>query len=188
MARQFLALPSVKFQRSFLRAAEEYREEFQKTGNERIKRYADLDLEKLRDPGEFGKFTEKLIAQAKGEGLPEGFVWDSVFWLADGDEFIGRADIRHRLTPLLRETGGHIGYDIRPSKRKQGYGKLILKLALDKAKELGIKDVLVTCDATNIGSKKVIETNGGKFESQVKGESGKPDKLRYWIITKENFS
>ena len=51
----------------------------------------------------------------------------------------------------------------------------------EKAKELRIKDVLVTCDATNTGSKKVIEANGGKFESQVKGTAGKPDKLRYWI-------
>lgn len=176
-----LVTPSVRFQNSFLEAAGEYRREFQGTGNERIKRYADLDLEKLRDPGEFGKFTEKLIAQARGEGLPEGFVRDSVFWLANGEEFIGQVNIRHRLTPLLMKTGGHIGYDIRPTKRKQGYGKLILKLALEKAKELGIKDILVTCDATNIGSKKVIETNGGKFESQVKGEPGKPDKLRYWI-------
>lgn len=176
-----LVTPSVRFQKSFLEAAEEYRKEFQKAGNERVKRYADLDLEKLRDPGEFGKFTEKLIAQARGEGLPEGFVRDSVFWLANGEEFIGQVNIRHRLTPLLMKTGGHIGYDIRPTKRKQGYGKLILKLALEKAKELGIKDILVTCDATNIGSKKVIETNGGKFESQVKGEPGKPDKLRYWI-------
>lgn len=162
-----LVLPSIRFQKSFLQAAEEYRKEFQKAGNERIKRYADLNLEKLKNNNKFGKFVDKLKAQAKGEGLPAGYVPSSAFWLVDGEEFIGQADIRHRLTPLLRKVGGHIGYDIRPSKRKQGYGKLILKLALEKAKELRIKDVLVTCDATNIGSKKVIEANGGRLRAKL---------------------
>lgn len=181
-----LVTPSVRFQNSFLEAARGYEREYREMGNERIKRYADLDLEKLKDEGEFEKFVDKLKAEARGEGLPTGYVPNSIYWLIDGDEFIGRVDIRHQLTPLLKQVGGHIGYDIRPSKRKQGYGKLILKLALEKAGKLGIKDVLVTCDATNIGSKKVIETNGGKFESQVRGEPGKPDKLRYWITAREN--
>jgi len=176
-----LTKPVVKYKSSFLGAGKEYRKEYRETGNQRLERYADLDLDKLKDENEFEKFTEKLNSQAKGVGLPEGYVPSSIFWLMEGEEFIGQVDIRHRLTPLLKETGGHIGYDIRPSKRKQGYGKLILKLALEKAKELGIKNALVTCDATNIGSKRVIEANGGKFESQVKGTAGKPDKLRYWI-------
>lgn len=175
-----LVLPSIKYKRSFFQAAGEYRKEFRETGNERIKRYADLDLEKLKDEGEFEKFVDKLKAQARNEGLPAGYVPNSVFWLIDGDEFIGQADIRHRLTPQLRKVGGHIGYDIRPSKRKQGYGKLILKLALEKARELGIKDVLVTCDATNIGSKKVIEANDGRQDGQVRDRNGKL-KLKYRI-------
>jgi len=178
-----LVAPSIKYKRSFLEAAAEYQKEYKETGNQRLERYAKLNLDKLNDSGEFENFVNKLKAQAKGEGLPEGYVPSSVFWLVDGEEFIGQVDIRHRLTPLLKETGGHIGYDIRPSKRKQGYGKLILKLALEKAKELGIKDALVTCDVTNTVSKKVIEANGGKLESQLKGAVGKPDKLRYWIHT-----
>ena len=77
--------------------------------------------------------------------------------------------------------GGNIGYGIIPSKRGLGYGTKALKLTLEKAKELGLKKVLLTCNSTNIGSKKVIEANGGLLENEILGEEGKPNKLRYWI-------
>ena len=56
---------------------------------------------------------------------------------------------------------------IRPSKRNQGYGKKILQLALLKAKALGINKVLITCDETNIASKKIIEASDGVFENSI---------------------
>lgn len=43
---------------------------------------------------------------------------------------------------------------IRPSERREGLATLQLKMALMKAKELGILDVLITCDKDNIGSAK----------------------------------
>lgn len=46
---------------------------------------------------------------------------------------------------------------------------------------LGITKVLVTCNANNIGSKKIIEANGGVLENAVEMGEGKPMKLRYWI-------
>jgi len=98
----------------------------------------------------------------------------------EGDEYIGRLDIRHHLTEHLRQIGGHIGYGIRPSKRRQGYGRLILKLGLEKAKEMGIEKVLVTCDVTNVGSRKIIEANGGVMENEIQVD-GSPDKARFWI-------
>ena len=78
-------------------------------------------------------------------------------------------------------SAGHIGYDIRPSKRKQGYGSKILELALPKAKELDIERVLLTCDETNTGSRRIIEKNGGVLENQVKNPETGVDKLRFWI-------
>jgi predicted acetyltransferase len=55
-----------------------------------------------------------------------------------------------------------------------------LRLGLEKARDLGLRRVLVTCDETNIGSKKIIEYNGGVFENAVEAESP-IKKLRYWI-------
>jgi predicted acetyltransferase len=53
----------------------------------------------------------------------------------------------------------------------------MLREALPWCRELGIDPVLVTCDADNTASRKVIENNGGRFEDQ------RDVKLRYWIST-----
>jgi predicted acetyltransferase len=94
---------------------------------------------------------------------------------------IGITHLRHRLTDPLRKEGGHIGYNIRPSERRKGYGTKILELALDKAREIGLKRVLVTCDTDNVASGKIIRKNGGVFEGEsISDRSGKPVS-RYWI-------
>lgn len=101
------------------------------------------------------------LDQRKNEGLPKGYVAQSTFWLVDGDEFIGRSSLRHELTEHLLKYGGHIGYDIRPSRRGRGYGTRLLEPTLPEAHKLHIDQVLVTCNTDNLASIKVIEANGG---------------------------
>ena len=108
----------------------------------------------------------------------------TTYWLVDNGEYIGGVSIRHELNEHLKNIGGHIGYDIRPSKRQQGYGTNVLALALPKAKELGISRVLVTCNVTNTASRKIIEKNGGVLENQVPDPETGIDKLRFWIENK----
>lgn len=129
----------------------------------------------------FEQFVNNKIEEAKGLHLPEGFVPATELWLVDKDEFIGRVSIRHQLTENLLKIGGHIGYFIQPSKRKMGYGKMILKLALEETKKLGIFKALVTCDDTNAGSCKIIEANGGILENMIENGKNNPLKRRYWI-------
>ena len=74
-----------------------------------------------------------------------------------------------------------IGYGILPSERKKGYGKLILKLSLEECKKLGINKVLVTCVDSNIGSKKIIEANGGILENKIFFEPENDYICRYYI-------
>ncbi|MEH6850137.1 GNAT family N-acetyltransferase, partial [Bacillus pseudomycoides] len=74
----------------------------------------------------------------------------------------------------------HIGYGIRPSERQKGYATILLKLALEKAKELGIQKALVVCDESNIGSEKTIIKNGGIHDSNYIEEDGNVVK-RYLI-------
>jgi predicted acetyltransferase len=102
-----------------------------------------------------------------------------VFWLVDGSNVLGLVSIRHRLTKGLRAFGGHIGYVIRPSARRKGYGTRILKLALSKARQLRLKRVLLTCSPYNVGSRKIIERNGGVFRDRARSKQG--TRLRYWI-------
>ena len=115
--------------------------------------------------------------------LPKGYVPSYDYFVVDGDKFIGIIYIRIRLTSLLLNFGGHIGYGINPKYWKKGYGTETLRLGLEKAKELGIKEVLITCDDDNIGSYKIIEKNGGKLENKVMNESCGEKFLtrRYWI-------
>ena len=129
---------------------------------------------------------KKLEDSKKGINLPEGWVPCSTYWLVDNDEFIGQLAIRHRLTENLRNYAGHIGYVIRYSKWNKGYGTLMLKLGLKKAKELGIDKVLITCNDDNYGSARVIEKNGGILEDKVKNVIDGKEVIsrRYWIELK----
>ncbi len=123
---------------------------------------------------DFDAYLRGLRDGARGAGLAPGRVPHSTFWLASGRRLIGRSVVRYRLTPELEEEGGHVGYDIRPSERRKGYGTLILRLTLEEVRGLGLSRVLVTCDTDNVGSAKVIEKNGGRLESRgVSKRTGK---------------
>jgi len=55
----------------------------------------------------------------------------------------------------------------------------MLALALEEAKQIGLEKVLIACYDENMGSRKVIEKNGGIFERYVEQNGCK--KRRYWI-------
>ena len=57
----------------------------------------------------------------------------------------------------------------------------LLKLALEKAAMINLDKVLITCDDDNIASTKIIENNGGIFESKIFKEANKKQLRRYWI-------
>lgn len=97
---------------------------------------------------------------------PAGKVASTTFWLADGDAYLGRISIRHALNDALRVIGGHIGYDVRPSRRGQGLGGQMLALALPHAAALGIDPAMLTCDADNAASWRMIERCGGIREAE----------------------
>ena len=175
-----LVLPSVEYKDSFIEAVKEYQ-----TDNEyplMNKRYNKLSIPELET--DFDSFVARERSHAEGENLQEGYVPQTDFWLVDSTEFIGHVSVRHRLTEHLERIGGHIGYDIRPSKRRQGYGKKILELVLPKVKELRIERALLTCDANNESSRKIIEKNGGILENIEKDPETGRDKRRYWIDIK----
>ena len=170
-----LELASEKYKESFLAAVQEYKEESPIDGKD----VSTLDLSLIEK--DFSLYISQLLSQARGENLPMGYVPQTIYWLIDKDEFIGRVSLRHRLTKSLLRIGGHIGYYIRPTQRQKGYGKKILALTLSKAKELGLKKVLVTCDESNPASRKIIEANGGILnESLLLGEK-RSSTLRFWI-------
>lgn len=130
----------------------------------------------------FEIFLGELWDMAMGINLLPGFVPMDSFWMVKDDQIVlGESRLRHRLTPALEVEGGHIGYAIRPSVRRQGYGTLILELTLEKARSRGLRRVLVTCDTDNLGSARIIEKNGGVLSgSALSPRSGVPIS-QYWI-------
>jgi predicted acetyltransferase len=123
----------------------------------------------------------KLQDRAQGIGLPEGWVPASTYWLLSADDkLLGQIVVRHRLTPALEDFGGHIGYGVRPSQRRKGYGTKMLALALEKARAMGLKRVLITCDPANVASARIIQKNGGRLFSESAAKNGRLTS-RYWI-------
>jgi len=108
-------------------------------------------------------------------------VTQDAYWLIKNDNFIGSTNIRHGLNGFLIQYGGHIGYAIRPSERRQGYATLILKMGLDKLRNLGIDRALVTTSEHNIGSQKTILNNGGILENAVAYDWLDYKEMRFWI-------
>jgi len=159
--------PSEELRSALLAMAEEY----QAAGDDRYK-------SAIKD---FSAFMHDLELYAQGLDLPPGWVQATTFWLVCDNHIIGRSTLRHHLTPELEREGGHIGYDIRPSERRKGYGTLILKLTLEKAMSLGLSRVLVTCDADNLASARIIEKNGGKLQGQVISDRSGKVVSQYWI-------
>jgi len=131
----------------------------------------------------WSEYLEILNDESKGSNLKEGRV-PATFLIAENEgSLVGRASIRHELNDYLLNVGGHIGYGVRPNFRRQGFATEILRQSLLYVYDLGVTEVLVTCDDGNLGSIRVIESQGGILENSVTFEGIL--KRRYWI-TKNN--
>ena len=172
-----LVLASPRYQKSFVEAL---REGFRR-GAGAVKTPAEIAEIDGDFPGYVARATQKtgMATLPNGKTVPK--VPFDVFWLVDGDTFIGEASVRYELNDWLIEAGGHIGYGIRPAFQRQGYGKLILELSLEKCRDYGIERALVSCDECNIASAKIIEANGGMFEDLRKDPFRERLVKRYWI-------
>jgi predicted acetyltransferase len=164
-----LATPDTRFHASFLEAQAELPDlGFLFRGRR-------LELDQATG---FATYVSGLLDDAQPEApRPEGYVPCTTLWWADGDRYLGRVAIRHELNEPLRRIGGHIGYLIRPSARGCGHGRAAFRASLPMAAALGIDPALLTCDADNVPSRRIIEGAGGVFEDQI------GDKRRYWVPT-----
>ena len=111
--------------------------------------------------------------------IPEGYVGGTTYFVVDNEQIVGTLNIRHALNDALLKCGGHVGYSVSVSKRRQGSATEMLKFAIKKCHEMGIEDILVTCHKENIASRKTIEKCGGILENEImnNGETI----LRFWI-------
>lgn len=115
--------------------------------------------------GEVAAHIAWLNAQGDMIRLPDGREVQRLphvqLWLVHAYTFIGRVNIRFRLNASLEQWGGNIGYAIRPSFQRRGFGTYLLSLAIPTARAAGLGGLLLTCLDTNVGSIRIIEANGG---------------------------
>ena len=171
-----LVLPTTSVRESFLQAMDEFVAEGAE--NSQTAAWIEYNAPGWQDPDAFATFVDAVRADAEEDTpRPAGHVPCTTLWWVDGDDYLGRIAVRHRLTDFLREVGGHIGYDVRPTRRREGHATAMLRQSLPWALGLGIDRALVTCDLDNLGSIRVIENAGGELED-VRGA-----KRRYWVPT-----
>ena len=175
-----LSAPTVAVATSFLTAMQEFQAEHRGGPDDDTMIGAEIrEWQRSWDtPEGFADYVAALRAQSKKETpRPAGWVPCTTWWWVDGPDYLGRIALRHQLTDRLRETGGHIGYDVRPAARRQGHATAMLRAVLPLAHGMGLNPVLVTCDTDNLPSRRVIQANGGVLEDERHG------KLRYWVPT-----
>lgn len=103
--------------------------------------------------------------QNKDYAYSINFVPNKTFFLirCEDNKIVGMINIRLELNEKLKNSGGHIGYSVRPTERRKGYNKINLYLGLKKCYEYNIKDALLDCIVSNLGSVKTIQALGGKL-------------------------
>jgi predicted acetyltransferase len=162
-----LRSPCPELKGAFLRMAQEWREQ----GDDRYR----LALQ------DFEAYLAQVRRFEDAATVPPGGVRSTEFWLEVDREIVGGVRLRFALNASLEQEGGHIGYDVRPSARRRGFGKLMLRLVLPEARRVGLERALLTADADNYPSLRIIENNGGVYAGEaVSLKSGKLVR-RYWI-------
>lgn len=101
-----LVLPAITWRESFLDALPEYHADGM---------YLDRSIAVM--DADFEAFVASIRAKSDPALLEPGQVPQTDYWLVDGPAYVGRLSLRHWLNESWTRMGGHIGYDVRPSKR-----------------------------------------------------------------------
>ncbi len=104
--------------------------------------------------------------------------------------FIGSINLRWQekdgrpILALPEHVLGHVGYTILPAFEGHGYATAALAAMLGVAREAGLPEITITCDATNHASRRIIEKNGGRLiETFVAPLYGPDQRLRFLVST-----
>jgi predicted acetyltransferase len=165
--------------KEFEEAAKDYIEEFYSYGSQ-INGCGGLD--RYLKEASYQEWLEKVqsdidLANVPGDRVPAY----TYFYVDDNDRIIGMANIRLELNDFLLREGGHIGYSIRPTERRKGYGVDMLQEIITFCKRIGLNRILITCDKRNIASAGVAKKCGGRLENEFYSEIFQEVIQRYWI-------
>lgn len=138
----------------------------------------------LRDCKTAREWVDYVEAMHRKETCPSNLVDSDIFiGVRKADQkIVGMIEFRHHIDhPVLGTWGGHIGYCVRPGERRKGYGKQMLRQALNKCRAAGFARVMITCDEHNTASERTILANGGVYERTVWSDQLSTYMKRFWI-------
>ena len=129
-------------------------------------------------------FRTKSWYDRKEQGLVEGQPVSFHYWAIDNGKFIGEFQLRTEFPEKVMLDIGSIGYAVKVSEQGKGYGKEILRLGLELAKQHGMEKVLLTINDKNKSSIHVCEKMGGIWRDTINAYNdaeGHHLLRRYWI-------
>ena len=140
-------------------------------------------LDRYLKESSYEKWIEKVIADIDIANIEGGRVPAfSYFYVRETDnKIIGMINIRLALNDFLRNEGGHIGYCIRPTERKKHYATNMLNEARAFCKNIGLINIIISCDKSNIASANVIKNCGGILDAEFYSDTFNEVIQRYMI-------
>jgi len=141
------------------------------------------DLDAYLKKASYAEWLKKVMRDLDIANIPEGRVPAYTYFYVreEDDKIVGMINIRLALNDFLRKEGGHIGYSIRPSERKKGYGTSMLNEALSFCSTIGLRDIMITCDKANTASAAIIKNCGGVLECEFYSDAFKTEVQKYTI-------
>jgi len=111
---------------------------------------------------DFAAFVRELEDEERGVGLPPGVFPQITFVLVlAGRTVLGEIRFRPSVAPAHGPGPDNIGYNIRPTARRKGFGGRQLALVLDEARALGLPGVRLAVEGENPASAAIILKHGG---------------------------
>lgn len=131
---------------------------------------------------DFAAFVQELDEEAKGLNLPPDIPPQQTYFLVkDHTTVIGEVRFRPHVKPPYEDRNGHIGYNLRPRYRGQGFGTRALALVLEEARRCGLPGVQIPIEGDNPASVRIVEKNGGVLYRQVTNTRTGETIACYWV-------
>lgn len=126
-------------------------------------------------------YLKKRIAYSEGKQLPVGWAPISTYFCIESGLILGSIRVRHGTNEYIENVSGHIGYETLAHARGKGIATKMLNWVLNNVIE---HNVIITCDESNVASRKVIEKCGGNYLSTFYSEKESRHVLRYQLERK----
>ena len=140
-------------------------------------------LDRYLEESTYEEWLKKVLADIDIANVPQSRVPALTYFYIreEDDKILGMINMRLALNEFLKREGGHIGYCIRPTERRKHYATDMLNDALKVFDTLGIKEIILTCDKSNIASAGVIKNCNGELVAEFYSDTFKEEIQKYVI-------